>query len=526
MDDKPKDRLSGEAKEKSITAIGTGSIVNPGTKKRSASTHECSDHAQNAHKRTSSQRVDEGAENVSPSLLRTPATKRMASYASLSEQESLVYATNMESHIESQIVAESRGVTRKNIPWDTFRSIHLCDFSVKAQTKLAAGSVKEIGEGEWEEQLFWGRLRQSLSDEVLCDLKLFYGSTQTLTDDDEGKEVPSNPDFVLHVGEESPPTWADVELLFEYTRSHVQEAVTKKFLHWLRGAWNVFHHQPFRLHLYGIMFIQPCAFICYADHGCAVYSEPLYFAENIQHAQFLADFLTGFIANPGRRGRDPTVEKVDGVLHIRHAETIWAELSNGPLCYRPCLIGRDIRVALVQDQDAKFLENKKMVMKSTWEEKLPPASSPPSEVEVLKILLKANVRGLPQPYALESAIVRDDRDLEVETRSFPENCEVALPASTTTLTEKMQASYVPDHTSKPLAPGTNVGDPLLPRVKAHEALEVRRRLTRVLMSYCVPLKEAMRDRPPESLMRAIRDAMIVYYEAYKLPQSGFIHGGK
>ena len=46
------------------------------------------------------------------------------------------------------------------------------------------------------------------------------------------------------------------------------------------------------------------------------------------------------------------------------------------------------------------------------------------------------------------------------------------------------------------------------------------------MSYCAPLKEEMRDGGPQSLMRTIRDAMIVYYEAYKLPESGFIHGGK
>jgi hypothetical protein len=172
-----------------------------------------------------------------------------------------------------------------------------------------------------------------------------------------------------------------------------------------------------------------------------------------------------------------------------------------------------------------------MVMKSTWEEKLPPASSPPSEVEVLNIFLKANVRGLPQPYVLESAIVRDDDNLEVETRSFPENCEVALLASTANLMAKMQKSYVSNHTSKSLAPGANVGDPLLRRIKVqrqqfNEPLKVRRRLTRILMSYCVPLKEAMRTRDPESLMRIIRDAMIVYYEAYKLPESGFIHGGK
>jgi hypothetical protein len=36
----------------------------------------------------------------------------------------------------------------------------------------------------------------------------------------------------------------------------------------------------------------------------------------------------------------------------------------------------------------------------------------------------------------------------------------------------------------------------------------------------------MRNGGPESLMRTIRDAMIVYYEAYKRPELGFIHGGK
>jgi hypothetical protein len=46
------------------------------------------------------------------------------------------------------------------------------------------------------------------------------------------------------------------------------------------------------------------------------------------------------------------------------------------------------------------------------------------------------------------------------------------------------------------------------------------------MSYCIPLKEAMRYGGPESFMQIMRDVMIVYYEAYKLPESGFIHGGK
>jgi hypothetical protein len=212
--------------------------------------------------------------------------------------------------------------------------------------------------------------------------------------------------------------WADVELLMGHTRSGFQEATTGKFSQWLRGAWSVFHHQPFRLHLYGVMFVKPCAYVCYADHGCAVYSEPLHFVDNNQHTQFLADFLTGFIANPERRGMDPTVEKADRVHIIHHAGTTWAELLNIPLCYRSSLVGRHVRVARVEDLDAKFPKTR-MIMKSTWEEKLPPESPPPSAVDAPRIP-ETNVRGLPQPYALESAIVKDDGNLEVETRSFPE----------------------------------------------------------------------------------------------------------
>ena len=99
---------------------------------------------------------------------------------------------------------------------------------------------------------------------------------------------------------------------------------------------------------------------------------------------------------------------------------------------------------------------------------------------------------------------------------------------------KMQSSFVSGHTSKPLAPGATqglVGEPSLRQVKVqrqrfNEPLSIRRRLTRIIMSYCKPLKDAMHNAGPVSLMRTIRDAMIVYYEAYKLPESGFIHGGK
>ena len=238
--------------------------------------------------------------------------------------------------------------------------------------------------------------------------------------------MPSKPDFVLYINE-GPPNWSDVELVFEHTRSS-QDTVTTKFLQWLRNACSVFHHQPFRRHLYGIIFKKPYAFVCYADHGCAVYSKPLDFVKVAQHTQFLIDFLTGFIANPEHRGRDPTVQELDEV-HIHHAGRWWVEFGN-LLWYRPCLIGRNIRVAQVQLQSQANILRERVVMKSSWEEILPPESSPPSEIEVLKILLDANVRGLPQPYTLDHAIVKDNSGLEVVTRSFPENYDVALQAST------------------------------------------------------------------------------------------------
>ena len=147
-----KQRSSRKAKEEAIEKLDSSSIVNPGTKKRTASTHEPSDRPQKARKRTASARVAKGAEDVSTQLHRTPSTKRMTSHSSLMEQGT----------------AEARGVTRKNIPWDTFRSTYLWDFNVEAQSKLAVESVKKIGDGDWEEKLVWKRLRKVLSAKVRC----------------------------------------------------------------------------------------------------------------------------------------------------------------------------------------------------------------------------------------------------------------------------------------------------------------------------------------------------------------------
>jgi len=59
------------------------------------------------------------------------------------EREDLIYALDM----ELKIAAEARGVTRKNIPWNTFSSIYLCNFSADVRSKLAVDSAKEIGKG-------------------------------------------------------------------------------------------------------------------------------------------------------------------------------------------------------------------------------------------------------------------------------------------------------------------------------------------------------------------------------------------
>ena len=321
-----------------------------------------------------------------------------------------------------------------------------------------------------------------------------------------------------------------MELLFEHTQSSVQKA-TDKFLQWMRGAWNVFYHQPFRRHLYGILFLQPYALICYADHGCAGYSEPLDFVNNPQHTHFLADFLANFIAEPDHRGRDPTVtvDSQSGQAFIQHAGMMWTELPDGLLCHRPCVIGRNVRVARVQLTDSPEDD---WVMKNTWEEQIQ-NSAPPPEEEILRILDEANVRGLPQPH--ESChSTEGDGDVEVLTSEFPPDCENALAALSEKTMMRIQANYISDRTSKSMPSGmpTGVTSQLvarriqLQRQDFNECLTVRRRLTRIVMSYCQPLREAMRHAGPRELMRTIRDAMIVYYEVYKRPPQGFLHGGK
>ncbi|KIX00921.1 uncharacterized protein Z518_09986 [Rhinocladiella mackenziei CBS 650.93] len=177
-------------------------------------------------------------------------------------------------------------------------------------------------------------------------------------------------------------------------------------------------------------------------------------------------------------------------------------------------------------------------MKNAWEEKVENPSPPPEE-EVLRILVEANVRGLPQLHescrstAEGSNNVKASSDeMEVLTGKLPPNCENALAAVTNRAIKVIEPSFVSSCTSKSNPPGVFVGiagEEILRQAQAqgedfNECIGVRRRYIRLVVSYCQPLKEAMRNAHPKELMRTVCDAMIVYYDAYKRPEHGFLHG--
>ncbi|KIX02134.1 uncharacterized protein Z518_08073 [Rhinocladiella mackenziei CBS 650.93] len=446
-------------------------------------------------------------------------------------QEDIVYVDE----IEHRILAEARGITRKNIPYDTFRSTFLSRFKHKdKRPQLNIQDIKNVGVGKWEQNSFFQRLQQALPKKVLKGLSLSSSFSKTLPGSKQSKEPLSQPDFFFHLG--TGAGWAHVELVFEHTQSPVQKA-SEKFLQWLRSAWNVFYHQPLRHYLYGVLFLKSYALITYVDHGCAGYSEPLDFVKKPEHTQFLADFLADFIADPEHRGRDPhvTAHQQDGSIFIEYAGIKWAEVPDSLLCYRPCVFGRHLRVTRVHPADSP---NDKWVMKDAWEEKVEHPSPPPEE-EVISILVEANVRGIPQLHeSCRSTTEGSDNveasgdNMEVLTSEFPPNCENALAAVTKQAMRAVEPSFVSGRTSKSrsfIVPTDTTGRELLQQAKGKrkrfsECTDVRRRRARLIISYCQPLKEAMRNARPKELMRTIRDAMIVYYEAYKRPEHGFLHG--
>ena len=139
---------------------------NPPAKRQNESTHTESGRAPKAPKFSTPQPpADKGTEDVGASSIQTSAVMSISSHCSLTKYGKIIYAENM----EARIAAEARGVTRKNVPWDTFCSIYL--WSVKeadVQRELDIDSVQKIGKGDWEEGQFWARLCNTLHNKVCC----------------------------------------------------------------------------------------------------------------------------------------------------------------------------------------------------------------------------------------------------------------------------------------------------------------------------------------------------------------------
>jgi len=93
----------------------------------------------------------------------TPTTKRAANHSSLVEKDDVVYVDD----IEERILAESRGVTRKDIPCDVFYSTYLSSFEHSGQrAQIDRNAIVRVGIGSWEQNSFFQRLQQALPNEV------------------------------------------------------------------------------------------------------------------------------------------------------------------------------------------------------------------------------------------------------------------------------------------------------------------------------------------------------------------------
>ncbi|OCL09557.1 hypothetical protein AOQ84DRAFT_375730 [Glonium stellatum] len=359
----------------------------------------------------------------------------------------------------------------------------------------------------WSQTKFGIHMRQELPHQV-GDLSLVYSkpnrqrATIKKRRDNNGVAIPSpqsqsQPDFALFHGP-SLVGWTNVELLMEHSSksytdtTHVNEVHNK----WCKNAEQVFRYQPFRRFLLGILFIRPVAYISYLDHTENVLSSPLLIMQERSHTILLQEFLTAFIAQPDHRGQNLDARERDGDIYF--AQSWWHEID--VLYYKPLIHSRHVRVAVVEptkdlastnqgqksssESDAVELSASGVVMKTSWEY-IPPVGAPPStEVDILKVLFEANVKGLPYPYYLDKAVVGDSHGT-VTTARFPDYVTHALPAKSN---------------------GRS------------------RQLTQVMLSYCQPLTSIVTSVDSRMLMRIVRDAAIVYYDAYISPDHGFLHG--
>lgn len=372
------------------------------------------------------------------------------------------------------------------------------------------------------------RRADSANKHFSCDLKYVHDSTNCPTGSILSR---ARPDFLLTKPQpKSSVDWQDVELIIEHSRSPSTTSMSAKFGQWLRSAWALFDAQKTRRFCFGLLFLQPDAFICYADHGCVALSAALNVKENQNHRECMVQFLASFLQSTDEeRGREPDWDPQREVL--RHDEIEATMPNNRPIYHMPKVVGRNVLVL-----DATHPTEGSVVCKCTWEEEPEeseesedPSAGHPSEKRVIESLEEKDVHGLPQVFNVARAPVSSGR---FWTAILPDSGEayiskahaaklskmrgtISANASSKTLLERIRGPPTSESHGQALASGATSG--FIDRNPR------RRRLYRFTMSKCEGLGPKIEREGFTELIPIIRDAMICYYEAYRI--AGWLHGG-
>ena len=275
------------------------------------------------------------------------------------------------------------------------------------------------------------------------------------------------------------------------------------------------------------MFLRPCAFLCYADHGCAAVSEPLKITRQKDHLEFLVKFLASFMeSSDHERGRDPDIVENNSIETLSHGSQHWT--IGKPLFHLTSLVGRNSRVFNVTNDGGD--SRRVGVCKSVWEH-VPVSASNTDEPEhvpenvVIGHLVQAGVEGLPEVWDIGHAKVESQY---AETASLPTEGEAfAADMSGPTLANMTNKTMSVDLSASHLI-NKAAGGLTFAHRRRHffSPTNAQRQLYRVFMSKCEPLDTKIENAGLVALMPVIRDAMICYYECYKIPSPGWLQGGR
>ena len=237
------------------------------------------------------------------------------------------------------------------------------------------------------------------------------------------------------------------------------------------------------------------------------------------HCAFL-DFIFAIIGLATWKGsRYLGRERYDNISQGERRYLIREDIS-----YSVTLVGRNLRVFAVQDEVSK----RRAVCKSVWEE-IPGTSRPGEathdettherEFDVIKHLPNAQVRGLPEFWDMQHAQIKDSY---ATTASFPKGGKALKPPRKNAFGRSgLSTSYLEHGHTQSEEAGT--------QSKAESNLWDKgrqRQLYRFVKSECQGLRAKINQDGFGELLPVVRDAMICYYERYKIPDPGQLQAGK